>query len=97
MEKEKKKTIYLNAIHLWGEESQINVAIEEFSELITKLAKHKRVLNGSSVEEITDEIADCYVMLGSLCLMFGIDKIEERIDYKLKRLKKWIEEEVTVW
>lgn len=97
MNREERDDVYKKAIELWGEDSQVLVAIEELSELITQLAKRNRVLNGSSNEKIIDEIADGFVMLESISNLYNKEKIDERIEYKVNRLKSWIEDDVTVW
>lgn len=74
------------AIDKWGEQSQIDMAIEECSELITKLVKRGRCVNSATDEEICDEIADVEIMMGQLRLIFNDNLIEKRKKYKINRL-----------
>lgn len=65
-------TILEEAIATYGKDMQLTVAIEEFSELIKEICKNKRGKN--NICEITEEIADCYIMLKQLTIIFGIDE-----------------------
>jgi hypothetical protein len=75
-------------IRQWGIGSQIGIAIEECSELITVLAKWGREVNGSSEHMICDEIADVEIMCKQLRLMFNSDKVDRIKQIKLERLKE---------
>jgi len=82
--------ILQDAVDLWGSESQICMAAEEAGELITALMKFGRRRNGTTAEEVIDEIADVYVMLKQLELIFDDERIKDRYQYKLRRLKERI-------
>jgi len=86
---EERAEVYKEAQEKWGEWSQILVAIEEFGELITVLAKRNRNLNGATVEDIRNEIADAMVMLEHLQIIFGKEECEKIQRYKVERLKSW--------
>lgn len=75
------------AIKKYGTDSQLNVAIEELSELTKEICKHKR--NSSNRERIIEEIADVEIMLEQLKLIFEITEQEIGLQryMKLKRLK----------
>lgn len=81
-------TILETAIKAYGKDMQLNVAIEEFSELIKEICKNKR--GRENIESITEEMADCYIMLEQLVLIFGIenDEINRVISEKLTRLEE---------
>jgi len=79
------------AIDKWGEQSQINMAIEECSELVVKLAKRGRCVNGTTDEEICDEIADVEIMMEQLKLIFDDNLIEKRKKYKIDRLLRLLD------
>ena len=76
------------AIETYGEDMQLNVAIEEFSELIKEICKHKR--GEDNRDNIIEEMADCYIMLEQLGVIFGIwfEEIEYKKVEKLDRLEK---------
>lgn len=81
------------AIEVYGKENQLTVAVEEFSELIKEICKHKRGEDNKA--RIIEEMADCYIMLVQLELMFDINvaDINKEIRRKENRLQKRIEKE----
>jgi len=95
-EKEEKKlivideTILQKAIDTWGMEAQIEMVKEECLELAIALQKLNRTRGDLEEKEknIVDEIADVTIMIKQAHRIFSIDKINERIEYKMKRLEK---------
>lgn len=85
-------TILEKAIEVYGKDMQLNVAIEEFSELIKEICKHKR--GEDNRDSIIEEMADCHIMLMQLEIIFGIcfDDINPTMMEKLYRLEKRLEE-----
>ena len=83
------------AIEVYGKDMQLTVAVEEFSELTKELCKHKRGAN--NIDNIVEEMADCYIMLEQLKIIFGlnnldIDVIQYAMKKKLDRLEKRLAE-----
>ena len=75
------------AIETYGKDMQLTVAVEELSELIKEICKNKRGSNNR--DNIIEEMADCYIMLQQLSIIFDI-KLSEKdkmINNKLERLK----------
>ena len=67
---------------------QLIVAIEELSELQKELCK---TLRGKlNIDNITEEMADVYIMLEQIKIYFDIsqDEIDRVIQYKLDRTKE---------
>jgi len=62
--------------------------IEESSELIKAIAKSEIGNNIIAIENIIDEIADNYVVLEQMKMMYGEKYIQDRIDFKIDRLDK---------
>lgn len=85
-------TVYKRAILKFGQQSQVNVAIEEMSELTKELCKLNRGHNNT--DHILEEIADVFIMLYQLVLIFD-DQEEKRvlqyIDEKTKRLENLLD------
>lgn len=80
------KTILNNAIYNYGETNQQIVAIEELSELQKEITK---ALRGSpNYENLKEEIADVYIMLEQLCIIYDISDgaLTDEMTYKLIRL-----------
>lgn len=59
------------AIKTYGVDMQLTVAIEELSELIKEICKLKR--GADNRDNIIEEMADCYIMLKQLEIIFDID------------------------
>ena len=80
------------AIETYGEDMQLTVAIEELSELIKEICKYKRGNNNR--KNIIEEMADCYIMLEQLAMIFDIPNhaINEMVDKKITRLENRLTE-----
>lgn len=81
------------AIETYGKDMQLNVAIEELSELIKEICKHKR--GRDNREAIIEELADCYIVMDEIALIFDItdDEFFEIYNKKIERLEKRLEEQ----
>ncbi len=84
----KYRSIFARALALWGFDSQVQMAYGECGEFIT-LAGRKQQGRGSDSEYI-DEIADNLIMMTQMRNLFGPDKVDARIKYKMDRLEKKI-------
>ncbi len=84
--------VLVKAINTYGKESQLNMVIEEMSELTKEICKHKR--GNQNRESILEELADVYITLEQLCYIFEIkdNEIREVLNKKLERLKAKLEE-----
>lgn len=83
---ERRAEIYMQAIAKYGAEAQTRMAIEEMSELTKEICKLYR--GEQNHNALTDEIADVTIMMEQLRLVFGVnDEVEERVDYKARRLR----------
>lgn len=92
MIKIKKKNPYQIFIDAYGEEAQLDMAIEEMSELTKAICKYKRYFKTADAKEkerltsdIIEETADVALNIEQLAYMFGKEKVEEMKDYKLQR------------
>jgi hypothetical protein len=85
-------TILERAVETYGKDMQLNVAIEEFSELIKEICKHKR--GEDNLDNIIEEMADCYIMMEQMEIIFNIipNKLISTTLKKLDRLEKRLEE-----
>ena len=80
------RTTCVLAVEKFGTDSQMNMAIEECSELIDALCKFRRKRVGS-IDVIT-EIADVQIMCEQLAYMFGDEKVSDERKRKIERLQK---------
>lgn len=86
MTQEREAAILEGAISHFGSDAQIIKAIEELGELTVELARH--LIGQGNVEAVREEMADAFVMLNQLELIFGdVSEIEVA---KLERLARMI-------
>ena len=81
--------LYRDAWDLWGPGLQVDIAIEEMSELIKALLKARR--NGQVFNEgVYDEIADVIICMEQLRFMAHEDFVDPIVEFKLERLRQRI-------
>jgi NTP pyrophosphatase (non-canonical NTP hydrolase) len=89
--------VYYDAIEKYGIEAQVDVAIEEMSELTKALLKYRRVENKNihTQEEpyfnLLEEIADVQIMLEQLRIIYDPGSVETIMKRKQNRLAKKLE------
>lgn len=83
------------AIKYFGEDNQKIKAIEELSELSTVMA---RDINNTHVtqDEIVDKIADGYIMIQQLSVMYGEGNVLKRVFEKTDRMADMIGTDIGV-
>lgn len=88
-----RKLIMVEAIHKYGNRNQMEMAIEEMSELIKEICKNFR--GEKNIVQITEEIADVRITIEQLCMILGIDSsnVDNWMDIKMNRLRKRMGEE----
>lgn len=86
------RDVLKKAIETYGAEAQLVVAIEELSELIKEICKHKRYMDNTA--SIIEEMADCYIMLEQMQMIFGLGStvIKDAMAKKIARLEKRLAE-----
>ena len=84
--------LYKQAVDKWGRGPQIDMMIEECSELIKALCKLKRkhepADTGALINDICEEIADVEIMAGQMRYIFGHDEVDSWRAEKILRLEK---------
>lgn len=105
MDADREGKILEDAIMEFGAYAQIDHAIEEMSELTKALIKERRAVGtanyGESLRDhIREEMADVYIMLNQLSLIFGDCSDWEvlkllRLEARLKEVKKNEDSEIT--
>lgn len=86
------------AIEMYGKEHQTMIAIEEMSELTKEISKEYR--GQENIDKITEEIADVYICLEQLQMIYGIENedLDEMIQKKMERnYNRMIEELLEKW
>lgn len=89
----KKPEVLKAAISTYGKEAQVDMAIEEMSELIKALLKYRRSKNTTGIEHgklrsnIIEEAADVLIMVVQILMMYDKDgECQAEVDYKVNRL-----------
>lgn len=91
---EHRELVEKDTIDLFGSDKLIQLCIEEMSELTKALSKYNRsVGNGlptpvtteEAIDMVTEEIADCAIMLEEMTMIFGEDKVEKVMTEKVNR------------
>ena len=92
MIKLKVPNIINEVIDFYGKDMQLNICIEELSELIKELCKDKRGIGNR--DHIAEEMADAIIIINQLMVIYGNEKVlDDWIDVKLKRLQKRLDED----
>lgn len=93
-------SVLVTAINEWGPDAQLNIVIEELLELAVELQKLKRHMDKNDLDgiearhdRIRDEVADVMICMRTAGILFGVSKIDERIKYKIDRLRRRLEME----
>lgn len=93
-------SVFRRCILEYGANSQIDMAIEEIAELAKALLKLRRGQGESQnllIDDVIDEIADVRIMCRQMELLFKAeDRVEQRIDFKVKRQRKRLENNATL-
>lgn len=75
-------------VETYGSDKQVDMAIEECSELIKAILKFRRsnAKDSDLRDAVIDEIADVQIMLTQLGIIFNcVEEVNERIDFKIDR------------
>lgn len=89
---ENRDIVFRRCICEYGTQPQVDVAIEEMSELIKALLKWRRAKGAeltAARDNIIDEIADVRIMCRQMEILFQAEwEVERRIDFKVDRQRK---------
>ncbi len=83
------RDLYAKTIDKWGEKAQYDQMIEESAELIATLQHFAR--GKVSSEDVVDELADVFLMVGQLTYMFGEKELQEAVEKKISKLQLLLE------
>ena len=75
-------------IDRYGEDHQLNIAIEEMSELTKEICKYFRdPVKVKHYDQIKEELADVLIMCRQIQMIFGIptDELKFEMDFKINR------------
>ncbi|MCD8011623.1 MAG: hypothetical protein LUG99_00325 [Lachnospiraceae bacterium] len=95
MSGEERDAVYRRCISTYGADAQIDMILEEMSELAKALLKNRRAKKHSQsrIDAIVDELADVKIMERQMELLFTCsDDVECRVDFKVQRQSKRLDE-----
>ena len=88
MTQDERIDLYKKAIDAWGVPNQVMMVMEESGEMLNALAKFNR--GRSTEDEIVTELADVWILMEQMAVVFGWDKFQQQKEYKLQRLSERI-------
>lgn len=87
------KEVLQKAIDTYGINAQLDMCIEEMSELTKAICKYKRiystvgnVMTADIYDNVCEETADVLIMIEQMQMMFDSHNIEQQAEHKVKRL-----------
>lgn len=80
------RSIICEAIGFFGDDNQVDKAIEEMAELTKALLKYRHEKSSCNYNNVNEEIADVAIMLEQLIMIFDTAEIVKFVDIKLNRL-----------
>lgn len=82
------KNVIKAAIKKWGKDKQRGMITEEFSELLIAVNKYDRSPTDINRYRITEELADCLIMIESCMAIHRIEGelVQDEINSKMLRL-----------
>lgn len=87
MTAEREGAILEAAIERWGDDRQVDKAIEEMAELTKALLKERQAMHDagdtSKQDHVVEEIADVQIMLNQMQLIFG-----DCTDWEVRKLER---------
>lgn len=99
MTSEERDIVFRRCICDYGTNPQIDMAVEEMSELTKALMKWRRAKGAGLTDArdcIVDELADVRIMVRQMEILFQCeDEVERRIDFKTKRQSERLEKRAT--
>ncbi len=84
---EEHEALFRECLDHWGIRDQIEAAQEECAEFITAAFHLIRNREGAS-EEVVEEVADALLTLHEMAVLVGVDKVNDMIDFKVKRVRQ---------
>ena len=93
-----RKDLYRRADKLWGPKAQLAMLMEECMELALAIRKFQRNPESTAYANLCDEFADVRIMMEQIMMTDLKKDSEERVEFKLNRLKDRIENvEKSIW
>ena len=100
---EEQREVCKLAIEIYGVNNQVDMCLEEMSELTKALLKYRRFSDAPNISKerkdgllanIIEEIADVIVMCEQMAMVHGEDYVEAMLQHKVERLAGRLHKEV---
>jgi NTP pyrophosphatase (non-canonical NTP hydrolase) len=95
------ENIFIESVGLYGENSQLTQTNEEATELALAILKYQRAQKYDDEiklqerrKELISEIADVVVMTRQCLLIFGVEEIQQEVNFKLRRQRQRIDKKI---
>ncbi len=85
-----KSTLYGAAVEKFGKDHQLLVTVGELSELSAEISNYLIKTHDHSDDDIIMEIADVAIMIEQCRVIFGSDKVDAAVRYKLTKVQRHI-------
>lgn len=85
------RKVMIQAIAHYGQEHQIDKAIEEFAELTQALIKHRQGNTAKTANNVLEELADASIMIDQLTIIYSKKAVDAVRQEKIDRLKSRLE------
>lgn len=79
-------TVLVGALKTWGKDSQFKMAFGECGEFVALCGRQAQ--GRATDEDFISEIADVMIMMAQMRELFGREKVDAMIDFKIDRLKQ---------
>lgn len=83
----------IDIVYHYGFISQCDIMIEECAELTQAICKMRRCYSSEINDNLLEEIADVFIMVRQLRVIFGMTNIDKIVEQKLDRQMQRIAEE----
>ena len=89
---ENRDFMLLDAVNTFGADTQLDIAIEEMSELIKAIIKYRRYNTPVTLGAVCEEVADVLIMMEQLRIITNSENVDQYFFDKLQRLDTRIKE-----
>ncbi len=89
---ENREFILWGAVNTFGTDTQLDIAIEEMSELIKAIIKYRRYNTPVTLGAVCEEVADVLIMMEQLRIITNSESVDQYFFDKIQRLDSRIKE-----
>ena len=83
--------LYKRELSEWGINPQVMMVIEETGEMLNAIAKYDR--GRATEKDVVTELADVWILMEQMAVLFGWDDFQAEKERKLERIKENLNKE----